>query len=300
MQSEAASSGHTSHPTMATSTSHSAATPRTSRLLSRESASLMDAATAPNAGEDGKVLTYTAEVQQFSETMNCILHPATTQSSQLDSMLLSKLPRELRDKIYSDGVVEDKEIPIGVTCYETEDGEKRRRVQIEHPLMRACKQTREEVADIYYLENTFRVTDDLLEKRAITKLRGLLTPWTERIAKLGVSHTFVRGTSESAKINFSVSTSQGRIVVEPEPSSSQYPTFAYDLGAAFADRVTVTSDNICFCKMGKLALENDDCDLLSWMQEYAGLVQQPESRATYNDLLNLVLHCWTCAGRNVI
>lgn len=299
MQSDATLSDQIAQPTIATSTSLSAATPRICQPLPHETARLMEAASAHNTLEDVDPITYTAGSKQSPETMACTLQPAASQSSQLDSMLLSKLPRELRDNIYREAVVEDKDIPIRVTCFETEGGERRRRLQIGHALMRVSKQTAQEVADIYYLENKFRITGDLIGKRAIRELSRLLTPWVGKVTKLGVSHSFLRSRSDLAKINFSISASQGRIVVKPESSSVQYHILAFDLGQGTAEPMSKTSNRICFCKTYKLALEHDGRDILSWIQEYMDLVLQSESQATYNVLLD-VAHCWTCAGRNVI
>jgi hypothetical protein len=286
---------------MATSTSLSAATPRTSRLLPHKPASMMETPIATDTLVDTKHLTYTADIKQFPETMDSIVKLPAKQSSQLDSMLLSKLPRELRDKIYRDAVVEDKDIPIHVTPYVTEDGERRRRRRLEigHALMRACKQTRQEVADIYYLENTFRITNDLLENRVFRELSRLLTPWVQRMTELGVSHELVRPKGDFAKINFSIFASQGRIVVEPEPSSLQYGTFLIDPVLATRNYVTMTSDELCFCKIFKLARKHEGRDVVSWMQEYVDLIIQSASQTEVSHLFDPV-HCWTCAGRYVI
>lgn len=298
MQSEATLSDQTAHPAMATSTSLSAATPRTCHLLPHDSASLNDVSAVSNGLDGTKLITCAADITHFSETMEWVLQPAATQSSQLNSMLLSKLPCELRDKIYRDAVVEDKDIPIAVTRYETEDGEQRRRLQIGHPLMRACKQTREEVSDMYYLENTFRVTDDLFEKQAIRELRRLLKPYAGKFTKLGVSHTF-RGGFGVAKINFSISAFQGRIVVEPESSSVQTSTSVSNPGEDETPRMTTTSDRVCFCKIFQLALKHDGRDVVSWMRKYVDIVHRSKSTDRFKPLFGIV-HSWTCAGRNVI
>jgi len=257
---------------------------------------MMETAIAPSTLDDTKHLTYTVDVKQFPGTMDSIVQPPTKQSSQLGSMLLSKLPRELRDKIYRDAVVEDKDIPIRVTPYVTEDGERRRRLEIGHALMRVCKQTRQEVAEIYYLENTFRIIDDSLEKRATRELSRLLTPWTQRMTKLGVSQTSVRSVYQT-EINFSISASQGHIVIEPEPSNVQFSMIT--LGpSATTTCMTRYSDKVCFCKIFKLALKHDDRDIFSWMQEYVDLVLQ-SARQDEANLFDPV-HCWTCGGRNAI
>ena len=90
---------------------------------------MMEAAMTPIIlDDDEKLLTYTADIKQFADTTDCIMQPLTTQSSQLDSTLLGNLPRELRDQIYREAVVEDNDIPIHVSYYETKDGERCRRL----------------------------------------------------------------------------------------------------------------------------------------------------------------------------
>ena len=254
----------------------------------------MEAANAQDTLNATEPSACTADVKQFPNAVECILQPATTQSSQLDSMLLSKLPRELRDKIYRDAVVEDKDVPIHVTHYETEDGEHRRRLQIGHALLRVCKQTRQEVADIYYLENTFRITEDLLERRAIKELSRFLTPWAQSMTKLGVSQRLARGIDGFAKINFSISTSQGHIFVKPESFSAQEMSVWTDARAGTMEHVKLTFSKMCFCKIFLLTLEHDGRNVLSWMEGYVDLVLQSLAEP------KTLSHCWTCAGRIII
>ena len=294
MQSDAKLSDQTAQSTMAPSTSLSIATPRICQPLPHEPARLMEATNVRNTLEDANLITYTADVKQFSDAVEGISQPATTHGSQLDSMLLSKLPRELRDKIYRDAVVENKDVPIHVTRYETEDGERRRRLQIGCALMRVCKQTRLEVADIYYLENTFRITEDLIEKRAVRELSKLLTPWAQRITKLGVSQKLVRGIDDFAKINFSIFTSQGHIFVKPESFSAQEMSLMIDLGSGTMDHTKLTFSRMCFCKIFMLTLEHDGRSVLSWMEGYVDLVLQSLTE------LKRLPHCWTCAGHIIL
>jgi hypothetical protein len=286
-------SDQTTHLTMVSSTSLSAATPRTSRLLQHEPASFMNAALVPNAHEEKDVFTCTVDAKQFPETMDRFTPPSTKQSSQLDSMLLSKLPRELRDKIYREAVVEEKDVPIRVLRYGP-NGLQRRRLHFQHPLMRVCRQTRQEVADIDHLENTFRITNDLFDERAISELRRHFTPWAGKLKKLGISHSFARRHGDPAKINFTISASQGRIIVEPESFSVQEMTVAVDIGMGTMNLTATTFKNMCFCKIHKLVLEKDCRDVLSWLQEYVDLVLKSQAER------GTVPHCWTCAGRVII
>lgn len=298
LRSDVLFSNEISHPKMATCTSLSAATPRSSHLLPREPTSLMDTAIAPITTCDNKLLNYTADVQQGPDITECSTQPPTKQSAQLDSMLLTRLPRELRDKIYREAVLEDNEVPIHVTRFQTEDGEHRRCLQIEHPLMRACKQTRQEVSNIYYLENTFRITGDLIEKRAMRKLNRLLTPWAERMKELRVSHDFSRGGGCSATINFSVSATQGLTLVKPETCSLHLPVIIVNPTDNNRDALGImksTSSKTCFCKIFNLTLQGDRRDILSWMQEYVDFIvlqTQTEQKS--------LPYCWNCSGDIII
>ena len=149
---------------------------------------------------------------------------------------------------------------------------------------------------MYYLENTFRITDDLFEKRAIRELNRLLTPWAGRMTKLKVSHECARSDDEdgSAEFNFSISASHGRIVVEPESSNIQFTTYGIDLGQTWTVPRTEMSERLCFCKIFKLAMEHNGHDVLGWMQKYVDLVHKSQ------DEPNNLIHCWTCAGHVIL
>ena len=292
LQSDATPSDQTAQPTIATSRSLSAATPRTSRVVSHKSACLMEGADVHNTLKDTKLLTYTADIERSPKVMSCAAQPSKKQSSQLDSMLLTKLPRELRDKIYREAVVEVNDILIRVTRCKTEDGERRRRLQIGHALMSVSKQTRLEVADFYSLENKFRITEDLLEKRAIGELSRLLTPWGERMTKLGVSQELVPGRDDFVKIKFSISASQGRVFLEPEGFKAHEVDLLVDSYQATRDYEAVSCSKMCFCKILLLTVESRN--ILSWMEGYVDLVLQSLAQP------KTLPHCWTCAGRIMI
>ena len=289
LQSGATLSDQTALPTMATSTSLSAATPPTSRLARHKSASLMEGVDVHNTLDTTKPLIYTADVKQFTENAKCIKYAHKTQSSQLDSMLFSKLPRELRDKIYRYAVVEDNDITIHVTRFKTKDGKRHRHLPIGHALLRVCKQTRQEVGDIYYLENKIRITGDLLEKRAIRELSRLLTPWGERMTKLGVTHELVRGRDSLMKTKFSISAHKGRVFLEPEGFSDHEVNSLIDSHFDPKEFAAVSCSKMCFCKTSKLTLESRD--VLSWMEGYVDLVLQSLTEP------KSLPHCWACAGR---
>jgi hypothetical protein len=272
--------------TTAASISISAATPRTSHLLPHEPADSMDAAFAPAISKANEIPCFTTNSSQLPACTRGLFESSTKQSSQLDSPLLSKLPRELRDKIYREAVLEDIEIPIHVARYESSDGEHRRRLELEHALLLVCKQTRHEVADIYYLENTFCITNDLFENRAIRQLNWALRPWAEKITKLEISHEFAVCGS-IAEIDFSVSASQGRIIIEPRSSIISDPRILPHASYSMTNRT-------CYCKASGLAVECGSGNVLNWAQEYVDLVAQSEAEE------HGVPYCWDCAGHVIV
>lgn len=274
--------------TAATCTSLSAATPRTSRLLRHGSANLIDAAIAPTVPDINEPTYSTANVDQSPELTKPIIGSLAKQSSQLDLTLLSRLPRELRDQIWREAVVEDIEIPINVAEYNTKDGEHRHRLQLEPALMLVCKQTRHEAADIYYLENTFSIADDLFEERAIRELNRALRPWADRMTKLEISHDFVREEGFTAEIEFSVSAPEGRILFEPMTFLTRV-SFERERTAC-----VIANSRMCYCKALQLALEHGSGNVLDWTQKYVSLILQ--SQRTCDDGLPW---CWSCAGVSV-
>jgi hypothetical protein len=283
-------SDHSSQVKTTTSTLISAATPRTSHLLPHESADFMDAAFAPEISTTNELPCFTTNLRQLPTTTRSLVKSFTKQSSQLDSPLLSKLPRELRDKIYREAVYEDVEIPINVASYKSKDGEHRRRLELEHALLLVCKQTRHEVADIYYLENTFCITNDLFEKRAISQLNRALRPWAEKITQLEIFHKLLVFGCCTADIDFSVSASQARILVEALTSNIRDPCTTEHIFYLIPARM-------CYCEALCLALAHGSGNVLDWVEQYVDMVVQSQATQAAE---NGAPYCWTCAGHIII
>jgi hypothetical protein len=256
--------------------------------LPLELASLDDAAAAPLTPSASESTSPSEDaVGLLPESTAILVKPATKQSSQLDSPLLSKLPRELRDKIYREAVLEDLEIPIQVASYKSKDGEHRCRLELEHALLLVCKQTRQEVADIYYLENVFRVTNDLFEIRAIRKLHQALCPWADKMKKLEISHEFAGKPFSTVEIDLSVSASQGRIVIEP-----LYHNIRDGYQSMRDFRLSTTK--MCYCKTLGIAAEHGEGNVLNWAQRYVDMILKYETRPR-----PINVYCWNCAGINI-
>lgn len=223
------------------------------------------------------------------------LGPCAKQSPQLESPLLSKLPRELRDQIWREIVVEDLEIPIHVAHYETKEGEHRRRLQIEHNLQLVCKQTRDEVSDIYYHENTFRITDDLFSERAVRELHRFLRPWAAKMTQLEISHEFVRSEGNTADINFAVELSEGKIAIKPHTFTAHLSTLRGDQTGRMAWQSTFKE--MCYCKILKIAWDHDGDGgtVLDWLKRYVDMIVLNQAESKY-----YVPYCWTCACNVII
>jgi hypothetical protein len=85
-------------------------------------------------------------------------------ATQSDSMLLTKLPREMLVRIIRLAVVDEEDDDITPIITYTWDRRSRRssgRIEIEHPILQTCKQLRRESAKIFFLENSFVLNCEL-------------------------------------------------------------------------------------------------------------------------------------------
>jgi hypothetical protein len=90
---------------------------------------------------------------------------------QPDCMLFEKLPAEIREGIIRLAVVEDDMIePDTIYTWNERTCRSSGRIEIEHPLLRTCKQLRQESAEIFFLENTFVIGYNLF-------VANWETPW---------------------------------------------------------------------------------------------------------------------------
>lgn len=225
-------------------------------------------------------------------------------NSQSDSLLFSKLPGELRNRIWRLSVLEDTAISVHVAHYKNKDGEPRSCIQIEHTLLQVCKQARHEVTDIYYLENTFRITQDFFHGRAMEVLACAMKPRAAKMTKLEVAHElkyttttrFASSRNMLVAINLTIQRSEGSTTL------SQPLVDITDASEANAEMDALVSSvpmfapppppMLCCCKMFFLAAECTGETLVEWMQRYVKLVVD----ATGMMGCGYVPHCWGCGG----
>lgn len=128
----------------------------------------------------------TISISHFQPLHNLYQKIVTTMATSIDlsepepiSPFLRNIPSEIRNTIYSlifQADSKDAVTPISVTDLELETGRPLRRLNIEHPLLRTCKQIRHEAAGIYYTETTFELTADSIERSAAEKVCHKLSP----------------------------------------------------------------------------------------------------------------------------
>lgn len=229
---------------------------------------------------------------------------------QSDSLLFSKLPGELRNRIWRLAVLDDTAIPLHVAHYKNRDGEYCSCVQIQHALMQVCKQAHHEVTDIYYLENTFRITQDFFYGRAMEVLVLAMKPWAAEMTRLEVTHDLMRDSLRPARRTMSVAmdltvlSDEGRItVVPPLVDVEQGRGMQEDL----ADLVTLFSlgpstspappQKLCCCKIFALADKCAGRTLLEWVQQYVKLVRDSKPKVGE---CGFIPHCWGCAGLELL
>ena len=98
------------------------------------------------------------------------------------------------------------------------------------------------------------------------------------------------------EIEFSISVSQGRLLVEPGTFSARRSLLRWDPeNWTTAWDSTTTYENMCFCKVVSLATENRSVNVVGWVKDYVNVVLQSGVV-----LRNDPPHCWQCAGHMVI
>jgi len=89
------------------------------------------------------------------------LTPQRLQSWNQQASPLLRLPRELRDQIISNALVD--RYPVDIPCRDEPEQAKRDQESYTLPaLLQACHQLREEAAEIYYQDNNFDAASDAL------------------------------------------------------------------------------------------------------------------------------------------
>ena len=128
--------------------------------------------------------------------------PSEPFAQQLNSPFLTIFPGELRNEIIRLAVVEPTKVTPEIThSLNVLTGISTAKLEIEHPLMQTCKQLRQESAEIYFLENTFLLTDGFFtqpplatyekhtaNERAIEALAHAFGPWASKVRRLHLSH----------------------------------------------------------------------------------------------------------------
>lgn len=204
------------------------------------------------------------------------------------SPFLRNIPSEIRNTIYSlifQADSKDAVTPISVTHLESETGRPLRRLNIEHPLLRTCKQIRHEAAGIYYTETTFELTADSIERSAAEKVCHKLSPWADKIARLSIAHEIKPTTIDP---EFAYSGRLELVVSKPKPEEEL---------SVSVERCSIHEDGystvmrMCMCKVETLESRHRADSVVSWACRYAELMESRQGFDWYR-----VLHCWHCAG----
>jgi hypothetical protein len=218
-----------------------------------------------------------------------------TFTPQPDCMLFDKLPGELRNEIIRLSVVEDTEIKPKVirTCNET-TSQWTAKLELDHALMRTCKQLRQESSEIYLLENTFHLTEDFFaqpplthveqqqaNERAIHALARAFGPSASKLLKIKVSHAVYYDTRlfESvhrrqcqAEVYFSICR-----CAQGEPGVYLENARALD----------TSSQGLCCCSVTQYAADNSTAGIFEFVEGLVGMLDSATEQRSEP-------HCWTC------
>jgi hypothetical protein len=218
-----------------------------------------------------------------------------TFAPQPNCMLLNKLPGELRNEIIRLAVVEDEEIKPKVSrSYDDTTSYGTAKLELDHALMRTCKQLRQESAEIYFLENTFRLTDDFFtldiceqqhkaNERAIQALDHAFGPWASKIRRLGFSHAVCYDSRRFGGVQPCLIQVEVHVLVcrRAQGESGVY------LENARAHDAIACSQALCCCSVIQHAADNSPAGILEFVQ---GLVCMSDLVTGQRSLS----YCWNC------
>jgi hypothetical protein len=194
-------------------------------------------------------------------------------------MLFQKLPGELRNEIIRLAVVEVSEIkPTVSRSLDALTDKFMAKLEIEHPLLRTCKQLRQESGEIYFLENTFHLANGdfftlssckqgKANERAMQALVNAFGPFASKVRRLNVSHAT---SYDTAEVHVSICRAASGVYLEK--------ACAHD-----AD-----THPLCCCSIIRYGIVNSAAEtifefaqgLVAMMDQVTGKNPQP--------------HCWNC------
>lgn len=227
---------------------------------------------------------------------------------QPNSALLHKLPGELRNKIIRLAIVKDEgdQIPIKVEYILNKAAERSASVRIEHPLMQTCKQLRYESSDIFFLENTFCITDDLFHSgRGMHELTRQLKPWASKMSRLNVSHT-LHDNDDGQHVGFHRRKSTTHIQFSLSRHADRQLHVAFERMEVVDNHVIIhmvddddaaasppTVSPLCCCNIARLAELYGRDGLPEWVKKYSSTIKKSKVRCKLS-------YCWECGLRPMV
>lgn len=217
--------------------------------------------------------------------------PSLTFAPQPNCMLFQKLPGELRNEIIRLAVVEESEIKPKVSrSFNALTGKSTANLEIEHPLMQTCKQLRQESAEIYFLENTFHLTNGdfftlgsckqgKANERAMQALVNAFGPFASKIRRLNVSHA----TSYDTAVHDSVEERCDRAEVHVSICRAAEGVYLEKACAHDADT------HLCCCSIIRYGVVNGAAteSIFEFAQGIVAMMDQVTGK-------NPQPHCWSC------
>jgi len=217
-----------------------------------------------------------------------------TFAPQPECMLFQKLPGELRNEIIRLAVVEDAEIkPKVIRNNDKSTSHWTAKLELEHPLMQTCKQLRQESAEIFFLENTFHLTEGNFfmltyggphkakaNEKALRVLAHAFGPWASKLSKINVSHEFCYDSPFGSPL-YRPSVAEVHVSVcrraQGEPG-----IYLENAGA-----LNTLSQELCSCIVVRYAAGNSAAGIFEFVEGLVGTVDSVT--VTEYDIF-----CWTC------
>lgn len=251
-------------------------------------------------------------------------HQPNPPDPQKTSPLFKKLPGELRNEIIRLAIVSATETRPKITHTPTAlTGRSTAKLNLEPPLMQTCKALRQESAEIFFLENSFRLADEdffsqsplssdsnsnssseeqqrKTNSRAIKTLARAFGLWASQVRSLDVSHaicydTTLYGNPQTRWRRVQVHLSIRRRDHDRERGSSSSaqvlePDVYMETARAF-DATSPSQQELCCCNISQRAVELgrgvDGFGLFEFAREIVRVVDEVAGQRA-------LPHCWNC------
>jgi hypothetical protein len=203
---------------------------------------------------------------------------------QPDCMLLEMLPLAVREKIIRLAVIHWEDFVIDPKIYTSwDDGSSRSsgRIEIEHPLLKTCKQLRHESAGIFFLFNNFRLNLDLYADESIVPYNIQVDSNEMAVSTLARAFGTYASDQVLLVVSFRIDIAPGLDVgveIDIEECEEGPGVLVAGMGVHAA---------LCRCRIFQFAADHANKSVCGFAQEFVRWIHTVVAEP-------LVVNCWNC------